>query len=142
MNFSQGLDAKFITEELAKALSKIRIKTVHFAFDFMKNEERIVEGLKTFRRLCPTESRNATVYMLTNFDTTLEEDIHRIRKIQECGFQPDVRIYRRPTAPRYLRDMQRWCNNRFLYRSCDLFDYVPRKDGKTFKELYLSEVQT
>lgn len=114
VNFNQGLDARFITEEVAKALSEIRIKTVHFAFDFMKNEERIVAGLKTFQRLCPTESRNATVYMLTNFDTTLEEDIYRLRKIQECGFQPDVRIYRKSTAPRYLRDMQRWCNNRFF----------------------------
>ena len=35
------------------------------------------------------------------------------------------------------RDMQRWCNNRIIYRSCpDFMQYVPRKDGKTIKEIY------
>lgn len=136
VDFTQGLDARFITEEVALLLKEIKIETVHFAFDFMKDEKAIVNGLKTFQRFCPTDSRNATVYMLTNYDTTMEEDIYRLRMIQECGFQPDVRIYRKHTAPRYLRDMQRWANNRFLFRSCDLMDYVPRKDGKTFRELY------
>ena len=101
----------------------------------MKNEAAIIKGLKTFQKHCPVDSRNATVYMLTNYDTTLEEDIYRVKKIQECGFLPDVRVYRKQTAPRSERDLQRWCNNRFLYHSCELEDYVRRKDGKTFKEL-------
>ena len=75
--------------------------------------------------------------MLTNYDTTLEEDLYRVRMIQECGFQPDVRIYRKGTHPQYLTDLQRWANNRFIYRSVDIMDYAPRKDGKTFKELYI-----
>ncbi len=141
VNFSQGLDARFITEKVAKALAKINIATVHFAFDFMKNEKAIIKGLQTFQKYCPVDSRNATVYMLTNYDTSLEEDIYRVKKIQECGFQPDVRVYRKQTAPRSVRDLQRWCNNRFLYRSCKLEDYVPRKDGKTFKELYMGREQ-
>ena len=141
VNFSQGLDARFITEKVAKALAKIDIATVHFAFDFMKNEKAIIKGLQTFQKYCPVDSRNATVYMLTNYDTTLEEDIYRVKKIQECGFQPDVRVYRKQAAPRSVRDLQRWCNNRFLYRSCKLEDYVPRKDGKTFKELYMGKEQ-
>ena len=32
-------------------------------------------------------------------------------------------------------------NNRFLYCSCKLEDYVLRKDGKTFKELYIRKEQ-
>ena len=107
----------------------------------MKNEKAIIKGLQTFQKYCPVDSRNATVYMLTNYDTSLEEDIYRVKKIQECGFQPDVRVYRKQTAPRSVRDLQRWCNNRFLYRSCELEDYVPRKDGKTFKELYMGKEQ-
>lgn len=27
-------------------------------------------------------------------------------------------------------------NKRFVYRSCDFMDYVPRKDGRTIRELY------
>lgn len=136
VDFTQGLDARFVTEEAAGLLKQIKIDKVHFAFDYMKNEKAIVKGLQTYKRVCGTRENNAIVYMLTNYDTTIEEDLYRLRTIKQCGFLPDVRIYRKPAAPQILRDLQRWCNNRILYRSCDFMDYVPRADGKTIKQLY------
>lgn len=136
VDFTQGLDARFVTEEVAEHLKKIKVKMVHFAFDLMKNKDAIIKGLQTYKRICGGDERKCIVYMLTNFNTTIEEDLWRVKAIQECGFSPDVRIYRKPTAPRMLKDLQRWCNNRYLYRSCDFMDYVPRKDGKTIKQLY------
>lgn len=136
VDFTQGLDARFVTEEAAGLLKQIKIDKVHFAFDYMKNEKAIVKGLQTYKRVCGTRENNAIVYMLTNYDTTIEEDLYRLRMIKQCGFLPDVRIYRKPAAPQILRDLQRWCNNRILYRSCDFMDYVPRADGKTIKQLY------
>lgn len=138
VDFTQGLDARFITEEIATMLKSIKTERVHFAFDLMKNEKAIVRGLKTYKRICSLPDNKAFVYMLTNYDTTIEEDLYRIRTIQECGYKPDVRIYRKPTAPQVLKDLQRWCNNRLLYTSCEFMDYVPRKDGKTIRELYFS----
>lgn len=138
VDFSQGLDARFITEEIAMLLNQIKIERIHFAFDFMKNEKKIVEGLRIFKQICDMPDRNAVVYMLTNFDTSIQEDLYRVNMIKKLGYLPDVRIYRKNTAPRILRDLQRWCNNRFLFRSCDFMDYVPRRDGKTIKQLYFS----
>lgn len=135
IDFSQGLDARFITEEVAKALSAVKKNIVHFAFDFMKNEKTIVKGLKMYSQYNKV-SISDSVYILTNFDTTIEEDLYRVRMVQEAGFIPDIRIYRKNTAPQILRDLQRWSNNRFIYRSCDFMDYVPRKNGKTIRELY------
>lgn len=136
VDFTQGLDARFITEEIAVALTRIKIKMVHFAFDFMKNEKAIIKGLKTFKEVSGITDNKAVVYMLVNYNTTIEQDLYRLNLIRECGYMPDVRIYRKPTAPKVLRDMQHWCNNRFLYRSCDFMDFIPRKDGKTIKQLY------
>lgn len=136
IDFTQGLDARFVTEEVARALMKVKIKMVHFAFDFMKNEKQIVRGLKTFKRISGLPDRKLIVYILTNYDTTIEEDLYRVEKVEELGYQPDVRIYRKPTAPQISKDLQRWCNNRLLYRSCEFMDYVPRADGKTIRELY------
>lgn len=136
IDFTQGLDARFVTEEAAGLLKQIKIDKVHFAFDYMKNEKAIIKGLQTYKRVCGTRENNAIVYMLTNYNTTIEEDLYRLRMIKQCGFLPDVRIYRKPAAPQILRDLQRWCNNRILYRSCDFMDYVPRADGKTIKQLY------
>lgn len=136
VDFTQGLDARFITEEIAHALVKIEIKMIHFAFDFMKNEKQIIKGLRTFKEISGISDNKAAVYMLTNYNTTIDEDLYRLKMIRDCGYLPDVRIYRKPTAPQILKDLQRWCNNRFLYRSCDFMDYVPRSDGKTIRELY------
>ena len=138
VNFNQGLDARFITEKNLEVLKRIKIKTVHFAFDFMKNEKQIMKGLRLAKEKLKLSKRNAIAYMLTNFDTTIEEDLYRIKMIQEAGFLPDVRIYRKESLPQrhILKDLQRWCNNRFIYRSSTFFDYVPRVDGKSMKELY------
>lgn len=138
VDFTQGLDARFITDEVADLLASLKIDKAHFAFDFMKNERAIIKGLQIFQQKCTVRSREAIVYMLTNYDTTIKDDLYRVNAIRDLGFQPDVRIYRKSTAPRVLRDLQRWCNNRFIFHSCDFMDYVPRKDGKTIKELYFS----
>lgn len=138
VDFTQGLDVRFVTEEVAYLLKDIKKEAVHFAFDFMKNEKAIIKGLKTYADIygLPSSCSDKAVYMLTNYDTTHEEDMYRIKMIESCGFVPDVRVYRKNTAPQITRDLQRWCNNRLIYSSTKWEDYVPRKDGKTIKELY------
>lgn len=138
VDFTQGLDARFINQKNLDVLRNIKIKTVHFAFDFMKNEKRIIAGLNLARENLNVSDRDAIVYMLTNFDTTIKEDLYRVSAIKKAGFSPDVRIYRKTSLPRrhILRDLQRWCNNRALYRSTSFFDYVPRCDGLKIREIY------
>lgn len=136
VDFMQGLDARFITAETAEALKKVKTRLVHFAFDQMKRADDIVQGLKTYKSVTGIKERKAIVYILTNYDTTPEQDMWRIQKVKECGYLPDVRIYRKPTAPQFTRDLQRWCNSRRLYRSTSFADYVPRSDGRTIRELY------
>ena len=141
VDFVQGLDARFITEEIAEKLGRIKIRLVHFAFDMMKNEKRVLEGLRIFKDATKLDRRQAIVYILTNYDTSFREDFYRIQKVREIGFDPDVRIYRKDTAPRITRDLQRWCNNRFVFGSCEFKDYAPRKDGRTIAELYPEEMR-
>lgn len=141
VDFTQGLDARFINAENVKLLKQIDITMLHFAFDFMKFEKQIVKGLKLAKEVLKIDERKAIVYMLTNYDTTIEEDLYRVQKIKELGYMPDVRIYRKSSLPKHhiLKDLQRWSNNRFLYQSCDFMDYVPRSDGKTIKEIYFND---
>lgn len=138
VDFTQGLDARFITHPIAEMLKDIKTDRVHFAFDFIKYEKQIIKGLEIFRTICKPTDNKAIVYMLTNYDTSISEDLYRLKKIVELGYLPDVRIYRKPSAPQILKDLQRWCNNRIIFRSCDFMEYVPRKDGKTIKQLYFS----
>lgn len=136
--FTQGLDARFITKEACEILKRIKFKAVHFAFDFMKNEKKVLQGLEMFVKEMEFKDTRSTcdVYVLTNYDTTIEQDLYRVKKIQEIGLSPYVMIYRKKTAPQILKDLQRWSNNRFIYRSCEFMEYVPRVDGRSVQQLY------
>lgn len=136
VDFTQGLDARFITKGIAELLKEVRKKRVHFAFDFMRNEKAIIKGLDTYKKVVGGADSDSVVYILTNFDTSIEEDLYRINAVRELGYLPDVRIYRKPSAPQIVKDLQRWCNNRILFRSCEFMDYIPRIDGRTIKEIY------
>ena len=136
VDLTQGLDARFITEPVVELLNQMKIQNIHFAFDFMKNEKSILEGLSCFNRLYQKSKWNLNCYVLTNYDTTHEEDWYRVRKIQELGLHPDVRIYQKGTHDQFLTDLARWSNSRQIYKSVSFPDYVPRKEGKSCKELY------
>ena len=143
VNFNQGLDARFLTEEVAVALKGVKKKMVHFAFDYMKNEKAVLRGLETYKRVMQSKSDSReVVYILTNYNTTIEEDLYRVQKVRELGFLPDIRIYRKPTAPQVVKELQRWCNNRRIYRKCEFMDYIPPRkacEGKSIKELYFNK---
>ena len=66
--------------------------------------------------------RNGKVFVLTNFDTTHEQDMERIKAIQECECYPYVMIYNKPSAPQITRRLQRWTNNTMLYASFASFE--------------------
>ena len=136
IDFTQGVDARLVNEHTAQLLGKMKIKMIHFAFDFMHSEAEVIRGLNLFRKYSPTTCRERKVYVLTNYNTTHAEDWYRIRKVIELGYHPDVRIYRKGTHSRFLTDLARWANLSRLYRSCSFEDYIPRKDGKRCTELY------
>lgn len=140
VDFTQGLDARFINYDNLKLLKQIKIEMLHFAFDFMKFEKQIVKGLTLAKEVLDIDERKAVVYMLTNYDTTIEEDLYRVQKIRELGYMPDVRIYRKSALPKQhiLKDLQRWTLMRAVYMSTEFMDYKPR-GGKTIRQIYFSD---
>ncbi|MEE1050195.1 MAG: hypothetical protein U0M60_22550, partial [Clostridia bacterium] len=69
-----------------------------------------------------------TVYVLVNFGSSIAEDLYRIYNLRDWGFNPYVMIYNKQNAPQIKRDLQRWCNNKFIFRSCDDFRDYKRSD--------------
>lgn len=130
IEFNQGLDARLITPEKAELLAHMNLKIPHFAMDTMSAMEPVKRGLRLYvdavKRVKGKWSwRNAKVFCLTNFDTTHEQDMERIRAIQECECWPYVMIYNKPSAPRITRRLQRWTNNAFCYgKTHDFQEYL------------------
>ena len=93
---------------------------IHFAWD--NYEMKSYEMLKRIRPLINIRSRELRVYVLTNFNTTHEQDLERIYKLRELDYDPFVMIYDKAKAPRITKDLQRWCNNKFVFYKCENFD--------------------
>ena len=130
VNFSQGLDIRLMTEEKAEAIKNIRIKSIHFAWDRYEDKDIILPKLKMFSDIAGFDDHKQTVYVLTNYNTTTEQDLERIYLIRDLGYHPYVMIYNRSktTMNDTCRQMQRWCNNMRLFRTCKRFeDYAPYK---------------
>jgi len=136
VDYVQGLDARLVTSDIAKLISATQIAMIHFAFDNLKDEARILRGLEIFSKHTNLTDRNRRVYILTNYDTTHHEDWYRVQKVRELGYQPYITIYNKGTHPQFITDLARWSNSYFINRSCDFLDYIPRKDGKTCRQLY------
>ena len=48
--------------------------------------------------------------------------------LRRMGFDPYVMVYERPTAPPITRHLQRWVNNKRIFRTVENFaDYEPVK---------------
>ena len=128
VDFTQGLDIRLTNDENIALINKIKLKEIHFAWDNAKDDLKpYFERYKALAKHKP-HGRYGTVYCLTNFGSTMEENLYRIYTLRELGFDPYVMIYDKPNAPREVRLLQRWCNNILVFRSCPRFeDFDPRK---------------
>ncbi|MBY6836933.1 radical SAM protein [Clostridium botulinum] len=115
VDFTQGLDIRLMTDEKADMLNKIKVKMIHFAWD--NYEFKTYEKLKEFRPKLNFNFRKLRVYVLTNFNTTFEQDLDRIYKLKDLGYDPYVMIYEKWNAPKNIRQLQRWVNCKFIFRS-------------------------
>lgn len=124
VDINQGLDARLLTPKNIEAIKQIKIKEIHFAWDLMKNSKRIIKGLNLWKRLGKKNKHGSwgTVYVLVNFDTTMAENLYRIYKLDEMGFDPYVMVYDKPNAPKDILRLQRWCNNKFIFKKCRRFE--------------------
>lgn len=123
LDFNQGLDIRLINDADIEDINHMRIKRLHFAWDNPKDnlENKFRSFANGFRR----KSNIGMVYCLTNYNSSMEENLYRIYTLRDMGYDPYVMIYDKPNAPKEIRQLQRWCNNKFIFKSCKKFeDYL------------------
>lgn len=123
VDFTQGLDIRLTNRDNIALINKIRTSMLHFAWDNPK--EDLTEYFTRFTELSSVKSdRNKIVYVLTNFNSSIDEDLYRIYTLRDLGYSPYVMIYQKETAHKQIRRLQRWCNCRWIFRSVrDFNDY-------------------
>jgi len=126
--FNQGLDARLMDEERSAWLKDVNSfnlnfnhKTYYFAYDLMKNSDKILQGLRTVIE-AGIKPYSIMVYILVGFNTSHEEDYLRFKQLRELGCDPFVMVYNNRRDDPWIRHFSRWVNKR-VYKTCALEDY-------------------
>ena len=127
IDFTQGLDIRLLDGEDIEILNRMKTKTLHFAWDNPKDDlaGKFQEFTEAFEI---KDYRRKIVYVLTNYNSTMDENLYRIYTLRDLGYSPYVMVYDKPHAPKQLRFLQRWCNNKRIFRAePDFFKYDPKR---------------
>lgn len=124
IDFSQGCDIRIMTEEKVQALMKMKIKQIHFAWDKYSDKEMIIKKFKMFKEMTGWDKRKLPVYVLTNYDTTHEQDLERIYILRDLGYWPYVMIYEKEKLPKghITKRLQRYVNMRAVFEKVKSFE--------------------
>jgi len=130
--FNQGLDIRLITEQDIDDLNHMKVKTLHFSWD--KPEDNLEEKFVTFSKLYMPNRKTwhgnkGIVNVLVNFNSTMEENLHRIYTLRDLQFEPYIMIYDKPHCSKELMKLQRWVNNKFIFRKCQTFEEYDTRIG-------------
>ena len=134
LDFTQGLDIRCLDEDDIRDINAMRLRTLHFAWDNPSDnlEPRFRAFSERFRR----KTKIGMVYCLTNYENVttqehIERALMRIYALRDMGYDPYVMIYNKPEAPIEIKDLQRWCNNKIIFKKCrDFRDYKPSRREK------------
>ena len=127
VDFNQGLDIRLMTEEKAAMIRRLKVKAVHFAWDRYEDKDSILPKFKMFKGITKWGYRKLSVFVLVNFNTTLEQDLERVYTLRDMGYNPYIMVYDKThtTGRDDVRRLQRWVNNRILFRTVSNFaDYA------------------
>lgn len=115
VDFNQGLDVRMITDKNLELLRQVKLKAIHFAYDRYQDKKIVEPRLKAFKDATGYGRSKVLVYILCNYDTTLEQDLERIAYVRSLDFAPYVTVYDLAHADPIYKKLQRWCNNYYIF---------------------------
>ena len=115
VEFNQGMDIRMVTDRNLELLRQIKLKVVHFAYDRYQDQKIVEPRLKAFKEATGYGRSKVLVYILCNYDTTIEQDLERINYVRSLDFAPYVMVYDLEHADHIYKKLQRWCNNYYIF---------------------------
>lgn len=134
VDFNQALDARLITEDIAKLLSKVKwLNQIRLGCD---THQQIIWCENAMNMIDKFRKRPASYLMYTMISDDMDEAYIRLSHFRD---NKRVRIVAQPfrdvdnphqIIPQWQKDMARWAMRREIYAVCDFKDYEPRKGFK------------
>ena len=134
VDFNQAIDARLVTDDIAKLLAKVRwIDVIRFGCDTPK---QIKECERAMAMIDEYRGKPASYLMYTMIGGDFDEALNRLSHWKTFK---RVRIVAQPfrdvdnphqIVPQWQKDMARWAMRRELYKTCEFEDFEPRKGFK------------
>lgn len=133
VTFQQGLDLRIMTDEMAKALSTIKIKGrgIYIAYDNYEDKDMVLKGISILTKFIKPWKINC--YVLVGFQKPYitDEDLERVMTLDKVGVNPFAMGYVDFNNPNYqkpqeIKDFCRWVNMKATFKSCTWDEYKKR----------------
>jgi hypothetical protein len=135
VDFNQGLDARLITDDIAQVLANIKwLKYLRLACDKFGQVKSILKPHDLLEK--HGYKKEIFCYFLIDDWDDVWKRLDALREYK--WFTPHGQPYRdfnnpNQVIPQWQKDLARWMDNKFLYKSCEFKDFEPRKGFKCSK---------
>lgn len=134
VDFNQGLDARLVTDDIAKLLAKVKwIKRIRFGCD---TPGQIAECERA-TALIDKYNYKGEYFFYCILLNDFKEAFTRVNHWRMKGgrFLPHCQPYRdlnnpHQIIPQWQKDLAGWTNKKWVFRSCEFKDFEPRKGFK------------
>lgn len=134
VDFNQGLDARLVTDDIAKLLAKVKwIKRIRFGCD---TPGQIAECERA-TALIDKYGYKGEYFFYCILLNDFKESFERVNHWRDKGrrFLPHAQPYRdlnnpHQIIPQWQKDLAGWADKKWVFRSCEFKDFIPRKGFK------------
>lgn len=129
VDFNQAIDARLITDDIAKMLAKVKwIRFVRFGCD-TPGQVGEVERAAAMMGKYGYKGYYFLYCILMDFKESFERVNHWRGNERFVPFAQPYRDWNKQhqIIPQWQKDLAHWCNRKWLYRTCDFADFEPRK---------------
>lgn len=131
VDFNQGLDARLVTDDVARLLAKVKwIKRIRFGCD---TPGQIAECERATDLIDKYGYKGEYFFYCILLDD-FKESFERVNHWKNKGgrFLPHCQPYRdlnnpRQIIPQWQKDLAGWADKKWIFRSCEFKDFIPRK---------------
>lgn len=115
----EGMDIRLLTPKIAYRLRKLDFKgMLHFAWDQIKDEKKVLEGIRILKETGFDTREEISIYVLVNYNTTREEDIYRCEVLRDLDVNPFVMVYEdNGKSDKWYKKLARQVNRKAIFWS-------------------------
>lgn len=134
VDFNQGLDARLVTDDIARLLARVKwIKQIRFGCD---TPGQIAECERATSLIDKYGYKGEYFFYCILLDD-FQESFNRVNHWREKGrrFLPHAQPYRNlndplQIIPQWQKDLARWADKKWIFRTCKFEEFEPRKGFK------------